>query len=182
MGKRDRKIDFTPARMYDVTTKALNQAVKRNEEKFPSDFMFQLTLQEVTGLKSRAVSNVESDIRSQIVTASAKRNIRYPPYAFTEHGAIMAATVLNSPLAVQMSVLVVRAFVKMRETLAATETMARRLAEIEKTLLSHDGALRDLYYKIRPLLLPPPEKPKRRIGFGLGERRARYKLRVRRSK
>jgi len=93
-------------------------------------------------------------MRSQIATASSKRNIRFMPYAFTEHGAIMAATVLNSSRAVEMSVFVVRAFVKMREQLLATATLAKRLAEVEKLLLTHDSALRDLYQKIRPLLLP----------------------------
>ena len=94
----------------------------------------------------------------------------------------MAAMVLNSSQAVQMSVLVIRAFVRMRDVLATTETMARRLAEIEKKLLTHDVALRELYQKIRPLLLPPPEKPRRKIGFGVGERRLRYKAGVRRSR
>ena len=87
------------------------------------------------------------------------------PYAFTEHGAIMAANVLNSRQAVQMSVFVVRAFIKMREQLLNRAEMEKRLAEIEKTLMGHDTALRDLYQKIRPLLLPPPEPQRRRIGF-----------------
>ena len=175
-------LDSDLAQIYGVTTKALNQAIKRNMGKFPLDFMFRLTLQDIMDFNSRAASGGESDMRSQIVTASPKRNIRYLPYAFTKHGAIMAAMVLNSPLAVQMSVLVVRAFAKMRETLASTEIMARRLADIEKKLLTHDAALRDLYHKIRPLLLPPPEKPRRRIGFGARERRGRYRVCVRKSR
>jgi phage regulator Rha-like protein len=101
-------------------------------------------------------------------------NIKYRPYAFTEHGAIMAATVLNSSKAVEMSVFVVRAFVKMREQLMATATLAKRLAEVEKLLLTHDSALRDLYQKIRPLLLLPPEPAKTKIGFGVREPKARY--------
>jgi hypothetical protein len=100
---------------------------------------------------------------------------KYAPFAFTEHGAIMAATVLNSPKAVEMSVFVVRAFVKMREQLLTTATLAQRLAEVERTLLTHDSALRDLYQKIRPLLLPSPEPPRKQIGFGVKERRARYR-------
>ena len=87
------------------------------------------------------------------------------PLAFTEHGAIMAATVLNSPQAVAMSVYVVRAFIRMREQLASNAAILKRLAEIDKTLLQHDSSLRDIYYKLLPLLQPPPASPKRRIGF-----------------
>jgi hypothetical protein len=97
------------------------------------------------------------------------------PYAFTEHGAIMAATVLNSPQAVEMSVFVVRAFIMMREQLLTTTTLAKRLADVEKLLLTHDSALRDLYQKIRPLLLPPPEPERKSIGFGVKERTAKYR-------
>jgi hypothetical protein len=87
------------------------------------------------------------------------------PHAFTEHGAIMAANVLNSRQAVVMSVYVVRAFVKQRETVAANHTILKRLAEIDSTLLQHDTALRDIYQKLRPLLEPPPDPPRRQIGF-----------------
>jgi len=110
------------------------------------------------------------------VTLKRGHNIKYLPYAFTEHGAIMAATVLNSPQAVEMSVFVVRAFIKMREQLLATATLAKRLAEVERLLLTHDSALRDLYQKIRPLLLPPPEPERKAIGFCVKERRAQYRL------
>jgi hypothetical protein len=104
-------------------------------------------------------------MRSQIATAS-KRNIRYRPFAFTEHGAIMAATVLNSPEAVSMSVFVVRAFMQMREQLAANAAILKRLAEIDKNLLEHDSALRAIWTKLQPLLAPPPAPPRRRIkGF-----------------
>jgi hypothetical protein len=109
-------------------------------------------------------------------------NIKYRPYAFTEHGAIMAATVLNSSKAVEMSVFVVRAFVKMREQLLATATLAKRLAEVETLLLTHDSTLRDLYQKIRPLLLPPPEPAKTKIGFGVREASARYSPKTRSKK
>jgi hypothetical protein len=91
------------------------------------------------------------------------------PRAFTEHGAIMAATVLNSPQAVAMSVYVVRAFIRMREQLAANAAILKRLTEIDKTLLQHNAALRDIYHKLLPLLQPAPEPPKRRIGFVSGE-------------
>ena len=143
-------LDVDLAQIYGVPTKALNRAVKRNKERFPEDFLFQLTRDEL--------------MRCQIGTAS-KRNLRFRPYAFTEHGALMAANVLNSRRAVEMSVYVIRAFVRIRRELTVNETVARRLAEIERVLLKHDGALRDLYEKIRPLLLPPPDPKRREIGF-----------------
>jgi phage regulator Rha-like protein len=90
---------------------------------------------------------------------------KYAPFAFTEHGALQAANVLNSPKACTMSVYVIRAFVRMREELSANQAIAKRLAEIDNTLLTHDAALRDLYQKIRPLLLPPPDPPRPKIGF-----------------
>jgi hypothetical protein len=92
------------------------------------------------------------------------------PFAFTEHGAIMAATVLNSKQAVTMSVYVVRAFIQMREQLAANSEILRRLAEIDKTLLQHNAGLRDIYQKLRPLLQPATDPPRRRIGFGLQDK------------
>jgi len=99
-------------------------------------------------------------------------NIKHLPYAFTEHGAIMAANVLNSPQAVAMSVYVIRAFVQQREVLAANSAILKRLAEIDQTLLLHDEALRDIYQKLLPLLQPPPDPPKSKIGFR--ERSPRY--------
>ncbi len=149
------------AKLFDVKTKQLNQQVKRNLEKFPADFMFQLTMDEVDAL------------RSQIVTLKKQgQHLKYRPYAFTEHGAVMAANVLNSPQAVAMSVYVVRAFVQQREVLAANETILKRLAEIYKTLLQHNAALRDIYQKLLPLLQPPPEPPRPKIGFR--EPKAKY--------
>ena len=150
-------LDTDLASLYGVEVKRLNEQVKRNRDRFPLDFMFQLTADEFVGLQSQDIAVVGKNMWSQIATTSSKRRKSNPPYAFTEHGAIMAATVLNSPRAVEMSVFVVRAFIKMREQLLATATLAQRLAEVEKTLLTHDAALRDLYQKLRPLLLPPPE-------------------------
>lgn len=159
-------LDSTLARLYGVETKRLNEQVRRNADRFPSDFMFRLTAQEVTHLKSQFATSSLRDNRSQIATGSQKhRDPRFRPYAFTEHGAIMAANVLNSKQAVEMSVFVVRAFIKMREQLLNRAELEKRLAEIEKVLLSHDAALRDLYQKIKPLLLPPPALPRRQIGF-----------------
>ena len=187
-------LDRELAMLYGVEVKRLNEQVKRNRDRFPEDFAFLLTPQEVANLKSQFATSSSRGMRSQIATGSDQRsrsqfatlkrghNIKYLPYAFTEHGAIMAATVLNSSKAVEMSVFVVRAFVKMREQLMATATLAKRLAEVEKLLLTHDSALRDLYQKIRPLLLPPPEPSKTKIGFGVSEARARYSLKSRSKK
>ena len=147
-------LDSELAALYDVTTKALNQAVKRNAERFPEDFMFRLSRAEAEALN-----------RSQSVTGSQKhRDPRFPPFAFTEHGAIMAATILNSPRAVEISLYVVRAFVKLRELLVSNQELARRLDELERKLATHDQAITGILKTIRELMNPP--EPKRRgIGF-----------------
>ena len=149
-------LDADLARVFGVSTKQLNQAVKRNRERFPGDFAFRLAVQEFESLKS------------QIVTAS-KRNVRFRPFAFTEHGAIMAANVLNSTRAVQMSVFVVRAFVKMRETLAQDKELAAKLAELERELTArldgHEKAIVHILGEIKKLMAPPPEPKRRPIGF-----------------
>ena len=103
--------------------------------------------------------------RSQIVTLKRGQNIKYLPFAFTEHGALMAANVLRSRRAVEMSVFVVRAFVRMRQAMLSRYEMEKRLDQIEKVLLVHDDSLKELYERIRPLLLPPADPPKPRIGF-----------------
>jgi hypothetical protein len=169
-------LDADLARIYGVATKALNQAVKRNNEKFPADFMFQLTPQEVR------------EMWSQIVTSSPRyRSIKYRPFAFTEHGAIMAATVLNSSQAVQMSVFVVRAFVAMRSMLNDTREFARKLAKLESEvkarLDTHDMAIVDILSRFMDIINPPespqPEPPPKRIGFGVKERGIRYQAKRR---
>ena len=176
-------LDADLAELYGVPTKVFNQAVKRNLERFPNDFAFQLTAAEFAGLKSQmsavnssqfamsstqlAENQATAPNWSRFVTSSRKhRGAAYRPRAFTEHGAIMAATILNSSEAVAMSVFVVRAFMQMREQLAANAAILKRLAEIDKTLLEQDSALRTIWEKLQPLLAPPPpEPPKRRIGF-----------------
>jgi hypothetical protein len=150
-------LDSDLALLYGTETRQFNRAIRRNAPRFPSDFAFVLTRQEFTNLMF------------QIGTSSSHGGRRKLPWVFTEHGAIMAATILNSKRAVAMSVYVVRAFVKMRRELLADATLEARLQKIDKTLLTHDAALRDVYQKLRPLLLPPPEKPQRRIGFQAGE-------------
>lgn len=146
-------LDADLAMLYGVTTKALNQAIKRNPERFPGTFRFALDAEEFTYM------------RSQFVTASRKRNIRHLPAVFTEHGALMAATVLNSPQAVKMSIALIESFVRLRQEFATSQVLTRRLAEIERTVIHHDAALKDLFRAIKPLLLPPPAKPRRKMGF-----------------
>jgi hypothetical protein len=153
-------LDSDLALLYAVETKQFNRAIKRNSARFPADFAFQLT------------GDGWESLRCQIGTlknAGRGRHRKYLPWVFTEHGAIMAATILNSPRAVAMSVYVVRAFVKMRRELLADVTLEARLQKIEKALLTHDAALREVFAKLRPLLLLPPDKPKRRIGFQAGK-------------
>jgi hypothetical protein len=147
-------LDTDLARIYGVPTFRLNEAVKRNRRRFPEDFLFQLTAEEHAALTSQSA-----------MSKPGRGGRRTRPYAFTEHGALQVANVLNSSKAEAMSIYVIRAFIRMREELSANQAVSKRLAEIERTLLTHDAALRDLYQKIRPLLLPPPDQPKRRIGF-----------------
>jgi len=162
-------LDTDLARIYGVETRALNQAFKRNPDRFPEEFAFLLTREEVLDISLTVTSGraaAAASLKSQIVMSKPGRGGRRSrPYAFTEHGALQAASVLNSTQAVQMSLFVIRAFVKMREELTANATILKRLAEIDKSIFLHDSALRDLYQKLLPLLAPPPEKPRRRIGF-----------------
>jgi ORF6N domain len=161
--------DSDLAAIYRVTTKRLNEQVRRNISRFPEDFAFQLTAEELTNL------------RSQIATSSFHGGRRYRPWVFTEHGAIMLASVLNSDIAAQASVRVVRAFVRLREMVAANAQLAAKLEELEKRLDSHDEAIVDLFAALKQLL-EPPEPPKRReIGFHVREKTTRYRVQ-RRSK
>ena len=145
-------LDADLAKLYGVTTKRLNEQVKRNRNRFPDDFMFQLT----SGEKAEVVANCDH-----------LRGLKFSPalpYAFTEHGAIMAASVLNTTRAIEMSVFVVRAFVRLREVLAAHKELAAKLAALERKVASHDRHIRALFDAIRQLMAPP-EKPRKRIGF-----------------
>lgn len=178
---RDQRVilDADLAGLYGVPTKRLNEQYRRNLDRFPGDFAFQLKPDEWAVLRSQiATLNIDGGMRSQFATAS-KRNIRHLPVVFTEHGALMAANTLNSPRAVAMSVYVIRAFVKMREDVAANAAILRRLAEIDKTLLVHDVTLREILQKLRPLLEPPPQPPKAEIGSHVKEDAVLYPTRRR---
>ncbi len=180
---RDRRIvlDSDLAALYGVPTFRLNEAVKRNADRFPEDFRFQLSREEFTRLISQsAISNTQAVDAEQRAPHSSQTTMsaqsgrggrRKLPWAFTEHGALMAATVLNSPRAVQMSLFIVRAFIQTRDALMTNAVVLKRLAQIDKKLLEHDLVLRDVVEKLLPLLNAPPEPepPTRRIGFQPGD-------------
>jgi hypothetical protein len=156
---RGRKVllDADLAALYGVSTKRFNEQVRRNTARFPEDFMFRLTAKEWGSL------------RSQFATLKAGRgkHRKYAPLAFTEHGAIMAATILNSPRASEVSVYVVRAFMRLRELLASNKELARRLDQVEKKLGSHDQIIGDLVNAIRQVMALPQPPRGRPIGFVL---------------
>jgi len=171
-------LDANLAELYGVTTKALNQTVKRNAERFPEDFAFQLTPAEAGILRSQiATSSLQLDDpeedfsnRSQIVTGSQKhRDPRLLPWVFTEHGALMAANLLRSKRAVQMSLHVVRAFVRLREMAAANKELSKKLDELERRVSHHDEVITGIVQAIRELATPSEPKPRRRIGFTSGD-------------
>jgi hypothetical protein len=154
-------LDTDLARLYGVPTKRLNEQVKRNRDRFPQDFMFQLSAEE----KTEVVAKCDH-------LASLKFSPTYP-YAFTEHGAIMLAAVLNTPRAIEVSVFVVRAFVRLREILTTHKELAHKLAELESKIETHDEAIRSLVSAIRQLMAAP-ERPAKKIGFHVREKRALY--------
>lgn len=161
-------VDRDLAEIYGVETRRLNEQVKRNPERFPEDFMFQLTKEE---------ADYWPRSRSQIAILKRGKNIKCLPYAFTEHGATMVANVLISPQAVKMSVFVVRAFVKVREMLSTYKKLAHKLAELERKLQKHNESIRSLIVAVRQLMRPPePETQKRRIGFSAEEPHVPYEV------
>jgi len=143
-------LDAELAVLYGVETRALTQAVKRNLERFPADFMFQLTVEEAAHLRSQ-----------NVISNPNRGGRRYAPYAFTEHGVAMLAAVLQSPRAVQVSIEIVRVFVRLRALLAGNAELARKLAALEK---KYDAQFKVVFDAIRELMAPPP-KSRRRIGF-----------------
>lgn len=145
-------LDTTLAQVYGVPTKALNQAVRRNIGRFPEDFRFQVTREEL----AEVVTNCDHLSRLRFSTV--------PPWAFTEHGAIMAASVLNSSRAIEMSVFVVRAFVRLRDVARTNSEISKHLALLERRVTAHDGALKEVFSAIRGLL-QPARLPRKQIGF-----------------
>lgn len=154
-------LDTDLAALYGVETKVLVQAVKRNLERFPEDFMFRLNKEETTFL------------RSQIVTIEKGRGkySKYPPYAFTEQGIAMLSSVLRSPRAIQVNIEIMRAFIRLRQLLASHTELARKLEELEKR---YDAQFKEVFKAIRNLMTPP-EPAKRKIGFRTGERKVKYR-------
>ena len=163
-------LDADLAVYYGVTTKQLNQAVRRNLGRFPVDFAFPLERKEITNL------------RSQIVTSSSHGGRRYLPWAFTEHGVIMLASILNSPVAVAVSVTIVRAFVRLREMMRTNSELAAKLSELEHRLGDHDEAIENLFQAIRQLLEPRQPEAERKIGFHARETAPRYSARKRKKR
>ena len=182
---REQKVvlDSDLASVYEVTTKRLNEQLRRNRRRFPEDFAFQLTAEEFESLRSQtatlekggsgselkrsqSATTSSSPMWSQIAATSGKRRRKtHRPWAFTEHGALQVANVLRTDRAIAMSVYVIRAFIEQREKLVANAAILKRLAEIDKTLLEHDTALREIYQQLMPLLAPPPEPRRKQIGF-----------------
>ena len=155
------------AELYGVETRALNQAVKRNIERFPADFMFRLTGKEVELLVSQNVIPHPGRLGGAL------------PYAFTEQGVAMLSSVLRSERAVQVNVAIMRAFVGLRRMLGANEALSRKLGELERRLEGHDQAIRSLFDAIRQLMAPPA-KPHKQIGFHVKEARVPYRVKRRR--
>jgi hypothetical protein len=157
-------LDADLAMLYGVETKALNRAVKRNQSRFPQDFMFQLTAEEAANL------------RCQIGTSSSGYGgRRYLPYAFTEQGVVMLSSVLRSERAVQVNVAIMRAFVGLRRLLATNEVLARKLSELERRLEGHDQAIKSLFDAIREMMAPPA-RPRGEIGFHIKEDSVPYRV------
>src|SRR5262245_40249621 len=170
-------LDFDLAQLYAVATKALNQAVRRNRERFPDDFMFQLTTEEVLVLRSQTVTSSPkgtgnqkiSKNWSQIVTGSKQHGgPRYRPYAFTEEGIAMLSSVLKSKRAVKVNIAIMRAFVKLRWALQTNRQLAKKFSELERRVDKHDQEIAAILEAIRQLMTEP-EKPRREIGFHVRE-------------
>jgi len=174
-------LDSDLALLYGVATKVLNQAVKRNRERFPDDFMFQLNADETGFLRLQFVT-LEKERRtnwSQIVTSSEKhRGKRYRPYAFTEQRIAMLSSVLNSDRAIKVNIAIMRAFVKLRQLLNVNRELAKKFSELEQRVGKHDEDITAILEAIRQLMAPP-EKPRREIGFHVREKAPLYRVRKR---
>jgi ORF6N domain len=167
-------LDYDSAALYGVAVKVLNQAVKRNQERFPSDFMFQLTDEEAAFLRSLSSSVRDQEVAqrqetatnwSQFVTSSSKhRAAKYRPYAFAEEGVTILSSVLNSERAVKANITIMRAFVRLRQALDTNRELAKKFLELERRVGKHDEEIAAILEAVQQLMAPP-EKPRREIGF-----------------
>jgi len=163
-------LDRDLASLYGVEVKQLKRTVKRNLDRFPADFMFQLTADEA------------SRSRCQIGTLKRGHNVKYLPFAFTEQGVAMLSSVLRSPRAVQVNIAVMRAFVRLRETLSLHKELAHKLTELERRIESHDASIQTLFEAIRQLMAPPTPPHKKPIGFHVQEKSRTYRVRRKRGR
>jgi len=167
---RDEKvmIDRDLAELYSVETKQLKRAVRRNIDRFPADFMFELTREEYNSLRSH-------------FGTSSWGGTRYLPMAFTEQGVAMLSSVLNSKRAIEVNIAIMRAFVQLRKITSSQKQLARKLQEIEARLEDHDESIGAIFEAIQQLMIPP-EEPRKRIGFEVKERKGRYGKRTRKKR
>jgi len=154
-------LDSDLAELYDVETKQLKRAVRRHLNRFPEDFMFQLSKEDFQNLRSH-------------FGTSSWGGTRYIPMAFTEQGVAMLSSVLNSARAIEVNIAIMRAFVKLRETLATHKELSRKLSDLEQKLGDHDEQIQAIFEAIRQLMLPPDEKGKKKIGFTVKEKQQKY--------
>lgn len=155
-------LDRDLAKLYGVKVKRLNEQVKRNRKRFPDDFMFQVTKEEIDSLRSQ---NVTLNSRSQFATLKQGQNIKYLPYVFTEQGVAMLSSVLNSERAIQVNILIMRAFTKLREILLTHKELAAKIEVLEKKYAEHGQTIKAIFEAIKQLLEPPPAKERKIIGF-----------------
>ncbi|MBM3250411.1 MAG: ORF6N domain-containing protein [Candidatus Omnitrophica bacterium] len=165
-------LDRDLAKLYGVRVKRLNEQVKRNIKRFPDDFMFQLSWEEVESLRPQAAT---LNSRSQFATLKQGQNIKYLPYVFTEQGIAMLSSVLNSERAIQVNILIMRAFVKLREILLTHKELAVKIEALERKYAEHDQTIKTIFEAIKQLLEPPPAKEKKVIGFRVYNGRNGYK-------
>jgi hypothetical protein len=163
-------LDRDLAALYGVETKSLKRAVRRNSDRFPPDFMFELTAEEA------------QSVRCQFGTLQTGLHFRYLPYAFTEQGVAMLSSVLQSPRAVKVNIAVMRAFVRLRETLSLHKELAHKLTELERRIESHDTSIQSLFEAIRQLMAPPTPAQRKPIGFHVREKSGAYHVRQKRGR
>lgn len=154
-------VDRDLATLYGVSSKAFNQSVKRHKDRFPEDFMFQLTVEEA---RSWWLERMATHLRSQSVTLKRGQHLKYRPHVFTEHGILMLSSVLNSERAIRVNIEIMRAFVRLRTLVAAHRDLTDKLTELERRVTRHDGHIRAIFEAVRQLMTPPPAKVKQ-IGF-----------------